>query len=84
MQSDGNIEVSSTNSSIIDMARHSSDVSQMADNMQQANKYYSEAYNVVSRLLENCDEDFAAATLQQRLLMVFLSVKSLQKSGQYI
>ena len=48
-----------------------------------ARKYYSEAYDVVSRLLQNCDEDFASAP-QQRLLLVFISVKSLQKSGQYI
>ena len=52
----------------------------LIDNAERAKKYYAEAYEVVSKLLFNCDENFAG-TPQQRLLMVFLSVKSLQKSG---
>ena len=51
--------------------------------MEQARKYYTDAHEAALQLLENCDEGFAS-TRQQRLLMVFLSVKSLQKSGKYI
>ena len=44
------------------MARNSCEVDM--NNAEIAKKYYAEAYQVVSKLLQNCDEQFASSPQQ--------------------
>ena len=53
------ISQSNFNESIIEIARSSREVT--LSDAELARKFYAEAYDVVSRLLQNCDEDFASA-----------------------